>query len=688
MPELLYDHDRDISRLLKKYFQGETLEDAARQALWLKTRRLVAAGGGKKLGGKLGGLLGGSRSRRWAWGGLAAGAAVILVGLLWSVFTLPGDKLPLAASGSASPPPQGLAAVVALHPPVTDQSGRALKIGDWLPAGEVINTGAKGRVTLVTQRSSEFTLDADTTLALDQDSKNVALRQGRVYCRNRGEFVAVNTVAGRIELLGTIVDAVIKPNNTVAVTVVAGKVRLANYYGETMVDSGNKSLLIVGHSPAAGKPVNVTAETAWYNSPRGGLSDFGDIAYIIRRGKTEATEVWAMRADGSDKRRIKSFLGYAVEPAFWRPGEPSLLLRLSSDLFRERDWLLNAATGQDTLLQLPAGYKPINMALSPDSQLLLFSGRHESGSGSAMQREAGVWVYHLATGEIKQLLDKKIMTPPAWAPDSRRFAVSTGEGYSIDQPLVIGDALTGEITDLHVQGAGASFSPDGSKLAYCGDFRASGSYYQGVPMKGGVFVLDLAANGPPRRISPAEQDGLQPRWSPDGTRIVYSIRKNFSNPGHQEYIVFIAAADGSSVKPVFSKSAALQGGDLKAVCWAPSGDKLYLFTNDGVRLIDAGGGGLVAELGGNAKDSILSPAEKTQTDRALADLRKAFSQYARGEKFAYEGKTVESKAPFKAAADIFSGLLWRYPLSGFSAGDLRGYADQAKALSRPEKPDH
>jgi tetratricopeptide (TPR) repeat protein len=623
--------------------------------------------------------------------------------------TAEGATLPrrLARVRTPTPPKPAavpLAAVVAARPPVTDGAGRAIKAGDRLLAGATVRTGSGARVRLVTRRGSEFALNVNSELSLV--AANAArLRRGELYCRSRrGEIARIDTLAGRIHLLGTVLDAACVNSHQVAVTVVAGKVRLSNAHGEAVVPAGKRSLMVATAPPTAGAPTNVLSQTTWYDGRGTVLSDFGDISYVVRRAEGLLTEIWAMKADGTDKHRVKTYLGYSSGPAAWLPGQQWMLLATTSVLWsrpdlashradvhaghpivQEAEWLLDAATGQDLPLQLPAGYRPLYQELSPDAARLAFCGGYRPDPKDPKKGEGGVWVYDLRTGEIKKVLDGWIKTPIAWAPDSRRLVASTGEGYGSNYPLVVVDADTAEATPLNVQGGGARFSPDGTKLAYCGDFKRTGSWYCGVLMSGSIFVLDLEPGGQPRRISPEGEGDLEPRWSPDGTRVAYWVSNDKWVPDQGPYFpgyrIFVAQADGSGTQEVYRKDPVDEHGLLRTVSWTPDGDSLYVSTADGVLVVAPDGSGVRSDLGGNDKDSVLPPAQRAQTAAALEAVREAIFEYAVGNVRSFEARPADACAAFQSSADVFAGLAWRYPLADFSTNDVLRYADKAQAMA-------
>jgi hypothetical protein len=735
-------NDADIVRLLTGYYQEVVMETTFRRQLLADTGRIV-------------GIRVRQRTKRLAFSLAAAAAAVVASFLIWHFAQSPHATAPKSSviasapgRGGAAPGPQepspsagavggsprengktadaGIAAasghtpetgeaapvpgplapfltVAAVRQPSSTNEG-GLKVGDRLSPGAVVRTGPSGRVTLVTKKGSEVTLNEKSELGI-ASRQATRLISGEIFCRSRaGEIKQIATAGGTIELLGTALDAALQDGQGVAVTVIHGKVRLANAHGEVIVDAGRKSLLIASLPPGSGVPADIPATTAWYDGRGTVLSDFGDIAYTFRRSGM-FTEIWTMKADGSGKRHVKSYLGYGMAPGMWLPGEEWLLFNSDTliwtapnlnerradssaghPIVEGRAWLVNAATGEDAPFALPAGYDPLYMAISPDTRLLAFPGRYQPDPKSQEGMEGGVFVFDLVTGGVKRVLEGWIKTAPAWVPDSRRLVASAGEGYGTNYPLVVVDVDSGEVTDLKVQGAGASFSPDGTKVAYCGDFKGSGSWFMGVPTSGSIWVLSLKPGGTPVRISPEGEGALQPHWSPDGNRVAYRVNnyperkagEERTNPG---YAVYVAQVDGSGVQEIYRKDPGPEKGFLQAASWSPSDNAIYLSTDQGVMLVAADGSGEVTNLGGNETDSVLTPEEQEATDAAILSVREGIFQYAVGQVRAFEGKPKESDAACSAAADIFASLPYDYPLVKFSLNDVLGYTDKASALA-------
>jgi hypothetical protein len=624
-----------------------------------------------------------ARARRLAYGAAALAACAAL-----------------AAAVLAKPVDQQLLAVVAVQQPAKAGPGRALAVGDRLPAGSVLRTGAGGKLTVVTRHGSEFTLAAKSELALSTDGRSGTLRRGRLYCRNRQhEFAMIATAAGRIELLGTVVDAAVKDTHQVAVTVVEGQVRLANAHGHAVVNAGRRALLVAQLAPDDGEPVNTAAETAWYDGRGSVISDFGEISYSVQRVEGLLMEAWAMNADGSGKHRVRSYVGSWSWADKWLPGERRLWLKLSPPIWTmpdyathtatgdrgggmlgewQQSWLLDAATAQDAPLVVPAGFTGlVGPALSPDGRRLAFLGSRRTGPNELTDYETGVWIYDLETGEVTKLLGGP-WDQPAWSPDGRTLAVAEGHGSNDNFRLALVRVSDGRLTDLGVRGVTPTFSPDGTRLAYVDDYQKDYGDGWWASNLGHAYVLDLVHGGAPRPISPATERVSRPRWSPDGTRLLLGLAWVVPDADFDlRDKLCVAAADGSGFAEVYRPS----GGRTGVADWAPSGGHILIRTDKGVAVLATDGSGVVAKLGGTKADSHLSSAEAAQTEAAAAAVNEAVFQYAVGKVREFQGRTAEALAAYRAAAELFEGLPWRYPLADLSTGNVLGYADELYALA-------
>jgi hypothetical protein len=638
--------------------------------------------------------------------------------------------------GSQSPkqrpirPLKDFFAVTAAQNKVTRTDGRAIKLGDRLPTGITVATGKEARLALITRQGSELILAGDSRLAIAADGQRANLLRGRLYCRNRShEFASITTRAGKVELLGTIVDAAEMGCRAVAITVVQGQVRLANAHGATLVEAGCKTLFNAAAAPTTGRAIDTAAETAWHDT--GLLSSAGDIAYAIQRAEVvtfadaygdtcstgstpvPTTELWVMRADGTGKHLVRTYVkgnnSHATLGA-WVPGQRAIIIPSVGSLYwGQPDFtirranprnggpileehgdnrILDVTTGGEVSIPLPQEYKATNLTFSPDGKLLAFRGDYDTLVPNhpkvlAPKRQS-VCIYNPATGNLKVLFTPYKYASYSWSPDSRHLVAS----YDLEIPdnnpemqLAIIDAATGAVTSLSPAGVAPSFSPDGKKIAY---WRLG----EGAPADQGAPCILDRASGTVIQLAPVATGWSAPRWSPDGKWILYNNADQPIQTGC-EYVsspntFFVVASDGAMPpRQVYQTR-----GDFRAMGWSLTGDSIYIVMRytphqdrlddqETISMISPKGKGLIRTLGGNEDDSKLPPEQLREMQGATGLLNEAIFQYSAGWLREFEGKPAAAKTAYRAAADDFAGLLWRYPLSRLASADLTRHADKA-----------
>ena len=659
--------DIDISRFVEEHCNRAAPDDNFRRVALGRTRRIVAG-----------------RGRRY----LPALRLVSAVGVLALMVFL---AINLGGKFRDNMVPQGLLAVTSIHGRVTLASGQTLELGDRVTAGSVVHTSKDARVTLVTRKGSLFHLDSNSILTVSAEG-SAEVSRGRLYCRSRmHEIGSITAPGGQVRLLGTVVNAEILKPDTTAVTVVEGRVELRNEHGESVVDQGRRALLAGSEAPDTGVPTNTIAETAWYDGRNRIVSDSGQIIYTVQRApkahceNPEWVEVWAMNADGSGKHRIASYAGkFTTKLVSWWMGAPWAVMVDQSATRHPIDgksggWpckthLLNVATGEDVLLGIPQDYTFYaffdEMALSPDCRRLAFAARRKPDT-DFHHRENGIWVYDLLTGEIRKVFDHWFYQV-SWSPDGRYLVGS----FHNDVTQAVINLETGEARWM--SGEEGTVSPDGTKLAYHWGPKAD----YGMLTPGSVFVLDVTSDAKAIRISPQDEGGHKPCWSPDGTRILYDRQTFHDDQGDNEarsFGLLVANADGSGVTRIYTGKGFIEGKS-----WSPDGETVYArivvqepqFV-DKVLAIAADGSGEARDLGGNEEDSILTPEESRQTEQAMEALGRARAWYQMGEERVFEGRPQDARKCFKQAAVLMYEAPWRYPLAGLSTTDLGIWADDA-----------
>src|SRR6267378_452728 len=199
--------------------------------------------------------------------------------------------------------------------------------------------------------------------------------------------------------------------------------------------------------------------------------------------------------------------------------------------------------------------------LSPDGAEVAFSW-NKSGSfeiySAPIERE-----------RIYQLTDAKERSVwPRWSPDAKQLAFLRDRGGDerFDIWLVDRDGehernLTNEPGVMHRD---IAWSPDGAKLAYTAN--SGGKAFA-------VHVIDLAT-GTTRAVTDGSHDDMQPRWSPDGTLLVFWSRRESTRTNADLYVV---ASSGGEITRLETRDGK-DGVSIDAQ-WSPDGTRIS-FTTD------------------------------------------------------------------------------------------------------------
>lgn len=195
---------------------------------------------------------------------------------------------------------------------------------------------------------------------------------------------------------------------------------------------------------------------------------------------------------------------------------------------------------------LPAIPDWTEFAFSPDWRFIAYTADIAAGQVPVLvvSRPDGSSARTVATGPVADL---------AWSPDGMRLAfVRRREGGGTSTPEIYTVALDGSgLRRIAENGWDPSFSPDGTRLAY--------STGQNVPERWDIAVVP-ADGGTPRIVTGALQTSvqLQPQWSPQGDRIAFAARGYLG----------IIAPDGSGLRRYALAAYP------SSVAWSPDGRSL------------------------------------------------------------------------------------------------------------------
>ncbi len=169
---------------------------------------------------------------------------------------------------------------------------------------------------------------------------------------------------------------------------------------------------------------------------------------------------------------------------------------------------------------------------------------------------------------IYQLTDAKERSVwPRWSPDATQLAFLRDRGGNerFDVWLVDRDGeternLTSEPDVMHRE---IAWSPDGSRIAYVAN--AGGKAFA-------VHVIDVAT-GRKRALTEGEFDDAQPRWSPDGKRLLFSSRRDTVRTNGDLYVI---SAEGGSPTKLETRDA---DGESFEGDWSKDGSRIAFTTN-------------------------------------------------------------------------------------------------------------
>lgn len=196
--------------------------------------------------------------------------------------------------------------------------------------------------------------------------------------------------------------------------------------------------------------------------------------------------------------------------------------------------------------------------LSPDGRQVVYGIGHVDAEEEKEYHT--LWLLEVASGETRQLTHGAANdASPAWSPCGRKIAFQSNRSGTSQIYLI--DTQGGEaraLTDMPQGATGPVFSPDGRHIAFTSGphsetpfdpnnpFRVARHVYRfdalGYldPAVQDIYVISVAG-GEPRQITSDAEMNTNPRWSPDGRRLLFS--STFQPDQHYVFELRLKVAD-------------------------------------------------------------------------------------------------------------------------------------------------
>jgi Tol biopolymer transport system component len=184
----------------------------------------------------------------------------------------------------------------------------------------------------------------------------------------------------------------------------------------------------------------------------------------------------------------------------------------------------------------------------------------------------------------KVLLTSEGGIPLGWSSDGTKLLIMRGSKSEAHLFVLHADGSEVQVTERPMSIAGATISPDGSRVVFAGGIGSARS----------ALLYAVDARGGAKHVLLSSQYGVrQPTFSPDGTRIAYT-----SGEGDHSHHVWVIAADGGEPVDIVDNERTAGVGHVQGLAWSPSGERIalalagsiYTFAPDGSEFTHIAGG--------------------------------------------------------------------------------------------------
>lgn len=298
-----------------------------------------------------------------------------------------------------------------------------------------------------------------------------------------------------------------------------------------------------------GDPVVLVTDTVNAMSPA--WSPDGSQIVFASEETSGFRALFVINVDGTSLRQLTDGSGNDFSPA-WSPDGTQIAFGTYRQETGNGDiYLMNADGSNQRALTTHPGFdgEPV---WSPDgSRIAFYSDRNG-------QRD--IYVMDADGANLAQLTNSPAsQQDPVWSPDGSRIAYHAWDENGIgDIYMMNADGSEPvQLTDGPTSNHSPAWSPDGTRIAYASELNDQTD----------IYVVDV--QNPSEKIRVTWHTGLDynPIWTADGAWILFSTDRNDS------YDLYLAAADGSGVAPLV-----ITDWDELFPVWSPDGSTIMVTT--------------------------------------------------------------------------------------------------------------
>jgi Tol biopolymer transport system component len=209
-----------------------------------------------------------------------------------------------------------------------------------------------------------------------------------------------------------------------------------------------------------------------------------------------------------------------------------------------------------------------------------FDPKHPNSAIEALKHNwssTAVWIVPVAGGKPRRLTPwgkERFATPTSISPDGSTLAFTIARPGAKEAVDAV-DLATGRVSELEANSAEATYSPDGSAIAFASyrDGRSAPGFLGPEPAAE-LYVAAADGSGA-RRITNTPHAGESgPSWSPGGTRLVYLRSPSGPLLGVLNQAIVESNADGSCPDAIAPPPARHKGWEtlIGAPTWVPGSD--------------------------------------------------------------------------------------------------------------------